>query len=57
MVQPPFNAHQVAILATFGGDALRSGEIGELLQEATQLVSDAIGGFESSHCLRPPFVE
>ena len=35
---------QVATLATFGGHALRSGEIGELLQEATQLVSDAIGG-------------
>ena len=34
---------QVATLATFGGHALRSGEIGELLQEATQLVSDAIG--------------
>jgi two-component sensor histidine kinase len=34
---------QVATLATFGGHALRSSEIGELLQEATQLVSDAIG--------------
>jgi GAF domain-containing protein len=34
---------QVATLATFGGHALRSGEIGELLQEATQLVSNAIG--------------
>jgi two-component sensor histidine kinase len=33
---------QVATLATFGGHALRSSEIGELLQEATQLVSDAI---------------
>lgn len=33
---------QVAILATFGGHALRTSEIGELLQEATQLVSDAV---------------
>jgi two-component sensor histidine kinase len=33
---------QVATLATFGGHALRSSEIGELLQEATQLVSDAV---------------
>jgi len=33
---------QVATLATFGGHALRSSEIAELLQEATQLVSDAI---------------
>jgi two-component sensor histidine kinase len=33
---------QVATLACFGGRALRSDNIGELLQEATQLVSDAI---------------
>ena len=33
---------QVATLACFGGHALRSRNIGELLQEATLLVSDAI---------------
>jgi two-component sensor histidine kinase len=33
---------QVATLASFGGRALRSGDIGELLQDATQLVSDAV---------------
>jgi two-component sensor histidine kinase len=33
---------QVATLACFGGHALRSDNIGQLLQEATQLVSDAI---------------
>ena len=33
---------QVATLACFGGRALRSSNIGELLQEATLLVSDAI---------------
>jgi two-component sensor histidine kinase len=33
---------QVATLARFGRHALRSSNIGELLQEATQLVSDAI---------------
>lgn len=33
---------QVATLACFGGHALRTSNIGELLQEATQLVSDAI---------------
>ena len=33
---------QVSALAKFGGQALRSSEIGELLQEATSLVSDAI---------------
>lgn len=33
---------QVATLARFGGEALRSSEIGDLLQEATQLVSDAV---------------
>jgi hypothetical protein len=33
---------QVATLACFGGRALRSRNIGELLQEATLLVSDAI---------------
>jgi len=33
---------QVATLASFGGRALRTGNIGELLQEATQLVSDAV---------------
>jgi two-component sensor histidine kinase len=33
---------QVSTLARFGGRALRSHDIGELLQEATQLVSDAI---------------
>ena len=30
---------QVATLASFGGKALRSSEIGDLLQEATRLVS------------------
>jgi two-component sensor histidine kinase len=33
---------QVATLAGFGGRALQTNEIGELLQEATQLVSDAV---------------
>ena len=33
---------QVATLTGFGGRALRTNNIGELLQEATQLVSDAI---------------
>jgi len=33
---------QVSTLAEFGGQALRSTEIGELLQEATALVSEAI---------------
>ena len=33
---------QVATLACFGGRALRTSNVGELLQEATQLVSDAI---------------
>ena len=33
---------QVTALAHFGGHALRSGNISELLQEATRLVSDAI---------------
>ena len=33
---------QVATLASFGGHALRSGDVGELLQEATRLVSDAL---------------
>ena len=33
---------QVAALASFGGKALRSSEIGDLLQEATQLVSSAV---------------
>ena len=33
---------QVATLARFGGEALRSSEIGDLLQEATRLVSDAV---------------
>jgi two-component sensor histidine kinase len=33
---------QVATLASFGGRALRSSDIGDLLQEATQLVSDAV---------------
>jgi two-component sensor histidine kinase len=33
---------QVTALARFGGRALRSGNIGSLLQEATQLVSDAL---------------
>ena len=33
---------QVATLACFGRQALRSSNVGELLQEATQLVSDAI---------------
>jgi two-component sensor histidine kinase len=33
---------QVSTLAKFGGHALRSGDIGDLLQQATQLVSDAI---------------
>ena len=32
----------VATLASFGGRALRTSNIGELLQEATQLVSDAV---------------
>ena len=33
---------QVSTLAKFGGQALRSNDIGELLQEATRLVSDAM---------------
>ena len=33
---------QVSTLAKFGGEALRSGNIGDLLQRATQLVSEAI---------------
>jgi two-component sensor histidine kinase len=33
---------QVSTLAKFGGEALRSGSIGDLLQRATQLVSEAI---------------
>ena len=33
---------QVSVLAKFGGEALRSGDIGDLLQQATQLVSEAI---------------
>ena len=33
---------QVTALARFGGRALRSSNIGDLLQEATQLVSDAL---------------
>ena len=33
---------QLATLARFGGHALRSSNIGELLQEATKLVSDAV---------------
>jgi GAF domain-containing protein len=33
---------QVATLASFGGRALGSSDIGELLQEATRLVSDAV---------------
>lgn len=33
---------QVSTLARFGGQALRTVDIGNLLQEATQLVSDAM---------------
>jgi two-component sensor histidine kinase len=33
---------QVATLASFGGHALRGSNVGELLQEATRLVSDAV---------------
>jgi GAF domain-containing protein len=33
---------QVSVLARFGGQAFRSGDIGELLQEATLLVSEAM---------------
>src|SRR5581483_6878705 len=33
---------QVSTLATFGGRALRSSDVGELLQKATELVSEAI---------------
>lgn len=33
---------QVATLASFGGRALRKSDVGELLQEATQFVSDAV---------------
>ena len=33
---------QVSTLAAFGGQALRAQDVGELLQEATRLVSEAI---------------